>query len=183
MRVEIYPHCYNLITNHLQNQTIMQVYCSYHTLHGECLDQDYLDAKSGRNPSRMVRVKFEKFTQAVPFNTLFEVKLSSFPIENALNKLRAPFLIKFDHLCNVFKILGNGSSESPRWIQYRADKSDENSLYFQSSRNSNIYFTLNINQLSDEERQILMMRFESVYEYFRSLKYRFLKENHPTITI
>ena len=47
-----------------------KVYCTYHQLKGVCTEEDWNDAKSGANPSRMVRVHFEDFTQAVPFHTL-----------------------------------------------------------------------------------------------------------------
>ena len=48
----------------------MLVYCNYHNLEGLCTEEDYKDAEFGRNPSRMVRVHFKEFTQAVPFTTL-----------------------------------------------------------------------------------------------------------------
>jgi len=48
----------------------MNVYCNYHNKYGKCLEDDYMDSKEGRNPSGMVRVTFEKFTQAVPIHTL-----------------------------------------------------------------------------------------------------------------
>lgn len=48
----------------------MRVYCNHHNQFGSCSEQDYKDSKEGRNPSRMVRVHFKTFTQAVPLNTL-----------------------------------------------------------------------------------------------------------------
>lgn len=47
-----------------------KVYCSYHNLIGHCTEEDYEDAKWGRNPSGLCRVVFDTFTQAVPFHTL-----------------------------------------------------------------------------------------------------------------
>lgn len=52
--------------------TEMNVFCNHHSQFGKCLKEDWDDAKTGRNPSSMVRVVFETFTQAVPFNTLEE---------------------------------------------------------------------------------------------------------------
>ena len=49
-----------------------KVYCSYHQLFGQCTEQDFKDASTGANPSRMVRVTFPTFTQAVPLHTLEE---------------------------------------------------------------------------------------------------------------
>ena len=49
---------------------MLEVYCNYHEEWGHCTEEDYNDTKEGRNPSGMVRVQFETFTQAVPFNTL-----------------------------------------------------------------------------------------------------------------
>ena len=48
----------------------MLVYCNHHNQFGECTEEDFRDAESGRNPSRMLRVQFRTFTQAVPFNTV-----------------------------------------------------------------------------------------------------------------
>lgn len=48
----------------------MKVFCNYHNEEGECTQEDWDDAYSGNNPSRMVRVVFDTFTQAVPLNTL-----------------------------------------------------------------------------------------------------------------
>ena len=48
----------------------MKVYCTYHNEEGKCSKDDYDAAVSGENPSRMVRVEFATFTQAVPLHTL-----------------------------------------------------------------------------------------------------------------
>ena len=48
----------------------MKIYCTHHSEHGICTEEDFNDAKTGINPSGMVRVKFNLFTQAVPFHTL-----------------------------------------------------------------------------------------------------------------
>lgn len=48
----------------------MEVYCTYHNKWGHCTEEDYNDAKEGRSPSKMVRVEFDGFGQAVPFHTL-----------------------------------------------------------------------------------------------------------------
>jgi hypothetical protein len=48
----------------------MKVYCNYHNQYGTCIQEDWYNAVDGRNPSRMVRVQFETFTQSVPLNTL-----------------------------------------------------------------------------------------------------------------
>ena len=48
----------------------MKVYCNYHNQYGTCTEEDWYDAVDGRNPSRMVRVQFETFTQSVPLNSL-----------------------------------------------------------------------------------------------------------------
>lgn len=52
----------------------MRVYCNYHNQEGECTEEDFNDAKTGNNPSRMVKVVFDTFTQAVPFVTLEQPK-------------------------------------------------------------------------------------------------------------
>lgn len=51
----------------------MKVYCNYHSLQGECTQEDYDDAVYGRNPSGMVRVRFPEFSHAVPLNSLTKI--------------------------------------------------------------------------------------------------------------
>lgn len=48
----------------------MEVFCTHHKQYGTCNEEDYNDAKTGKNPSRMVNVVFKTFTQSVPFHTL-----------------------------------------------------------------------------------------------------------------
>ena len=60
----------NLFTFNLFIVDTITVFCSHHNQYGQCTIEDYQDAKSGRNPSGMVRVKFDTFSQAVPFNTV-----------------------------------------------------------------------------------------------------------------
>ncbi len=43
-----------------------QVYSTYHNQAGTCTQEDWDDARTGRNPSGQVRVQFATFSQAVP---------------------------------------------------------------------------------------------------------------------
>jgi len=49
---------------------MLKVYCIHHNEYGFCTLDDYNDSKSGANPSGMLRVEFNTFTQAVPLNTI-----------------------------------------------------------------------------------------------------------------
>jgi hypothetical protein len=65
----------------------MNVYCNHHNEYGKCLEDDYMDSKEGRNPSGMVRVVFNTFTQAVPIYTLETVTEKDLRNECELNSL------------------------------------------------------------------------------------------------
>lgn len=52
---------------------MLKVFCNYNGLEGECTKQDFEFARTGINPSGMVKVIFKDFTQAVPFHTIIEI--------------------------------------------------------------------------------------------------------------
>lgn len=54
------------------NPTI-RVFCTHYNEYGNCLVEDYEAAESGKNPSRMVQVVFDEFTQSVPLSIISKV--------------------------------------------------------------------------------------------------------------
>ena len=97
-----------------------------------------------------------------------------------LEKYKDKFLEQLEYQCNVYKLIGNGTSESPMWFQYRSKSfNDENSnLLFVNSQKSGIYFEI---EIEEEYSWIHWKPFGQMYDYFRDLKYEYIKENHPTI--
>ena len=96
-----------------------------------------------------------------------------------LEKYKDKFLEKLEYQCNVYKLIGNGTSESPMWFQLQAKALDEDRavLFFRSSQ-KNISFEI---ELDEDDSWMQYEAFNNLYNYFRDLKYEYIKENHPTI--
>jgi hypothetical protein len=57
-------------------------------------------------------------------------------LQEILEKYKKAFLEKLEWHCNVYKVMGSGTFESPMWFQYRGDPglSDPNLIEFASSQ-------------------------------------------------
>jgi len=98
--------------------------------------------------------------------------------EQILEQYKEPFLAILNDHCNVSKAIGSGPAESPKWIQLQEEDEDEGILIFRNSQRSNIEFSLPIN----EDHKKYYIDYLELYNYFKTLKYEFIRENHPTIT-
>jgi len=74
--------------------------------------------------------------------------------------------------------LGFRISESPMWFQYRGVTEDGEKLLFVSSQECEIRFEV---PCTEEQRDYAQYHSEETYDYFREIKYKYLKENHPTV--
>jgi hypothetical protein len=97
-----------------------------------------------------------------------------------LKKYNDKFIENLEYNCNVYKLIGNGTTESPMWFQYRSKSFDEENgkLLFANSQKSSIQFEI---ELDTEDYWMQFEAFNNLYNYFRDLKYAYIKENHPTI--
>lgn len=119
-----------------------------------------------------------------------------------LDKLKPEFIKELDKHCVLFMTIGSRSSESPKWLQYRGveehlpmkytkegnveriswGEDEEPYMVFKSSQ-CGIGFSISItDKLSEEEISMVRHSFYLVYPYFKSLKYKHIRENYPTIT-
>ena len=94
-----------------------------------------------------------------------------------LEGLKQPFLDMLEQATIMYKTIGMGERESPIWYQLRLDKSHENSLLFESSL-SNVWMRIECTKL---EFDYACKYYDKAYDYFKRLKYSYLKENHPTV--
>jgi hypothetical protein len=94
-----------------------------------------------------------------------------------LEGLKQPFLEMLEKATVMYKLVGMGDRESPMWYQLRLDKSHENSLLFQSSL-SEVWICIECTKL---EFDYARKYYDKAYDYFKRLKYTYLKENHPTV--
>lgn len=99
-----------------------------------------------------------------------------------LKKYKNKFLEKLEYHCNVYKLIGNGTTESPMWLQLRNSFDIERNrravLLFVNSQRDSLGFEI---ELEDDDNWIEYEAFKIAYDYFRELKYTYIQENHPTI--
>lgn len=99
------------------------------------------------------------------------------PIKELCKKYLPKFLEELNEHCVLFKMIGMGSFESPKWFQYRGKENGK--LVFKSSQTDNIWFAIDLEEKDVE--QITHEDYDEIYLYFRAAKYAYIKEHHPTI--
>lgn len=109
-----------------------------------------------------------------------------------LDTLKSEFIDKLSQHCAAYiSAEDSNPNESPRWIQYRGDLNIKDggglvkSLYFQSSQDKDISFYLPLDDLltPQERSRIEVEEYQKLYDYFRDVKYKYLADKWPTITI
>jgi len=96
---------------------------------------------------------------------------------SVLEGYKKEFLEHLEYHCNAYKLVGSRLSESPMWFQYRGMENLH--LKFVNSQISGIWFSL---PLVDEDADITTYSNRDwIYDYFRDIKYAYIKENHLTI--
>lgn len=105
-------------------------------------------------------------------------------VNEMLAALTAPFLKQLEAQAQVFKVVGDGWLESPRWFQYRIDKNERGILYIGHSQCDYMFIKLDISMFTDDEQYALQHAdYMKVYDHFKKIKYAYLRKNHPTIDI
>lgn len=100
------------------------------------------------------------------------------------SKYAIAYLEKLETCANLFKLIGMGEHENPKWLQYRgvSDSHRElgvkNHLYFKSSQ-CPVGFLIPIE--NDEDFHFFVCSYSEAYDYFKALRKKHLSENHPTI--
>lgn len=95
-----------------------------------------------------------------------------------LQDLKAIFINALETHTIMYKLIGFGIRESPMWFQYKGVSEDGEKLLFQSSRKCEIRFEV---PCTEEQGEYAQYHSEKTYDYFREIKYEYLKENHPTV--
>lgn len=99
-----------------------------------------------------------------------------------LEKYKESFLSELERACNIYKLIGSGTHESPMWFQLRnsfdIERKKRDVLLFVNSQRNGIYFEI---ELNEGDNWLEFEAFGIVYDYFKQLKYDYIKENHPTI--
>ena len=93
---------------------------------------------------------------------------------NSLEELKEPFLAMLDQAAITYKLIGMGTRENPMWLQLHAPEWGDECLMFKSSQ-SGVFIKV---ACSDYQIEVVKKYYNEAYEYFRRLKYDFLKEHH-----
>lgn len=93
-----------------------------------------------------------------------------------LERLKDLFLNKLEEATIMYKTIGMSHRESPMWFQLKVDE-DENSLLFESSQ-SHVWMRI---PCTKEEKMFVSFHYQETYDYFKRLKYTYLRDNHPTV--
>jgi hypothetical protein len=98
-------------------------------------------------------------------------------VDEVLSSYVEEFKECIEYHANTYKLMGMGLDESPMWFQYRG--TEDLIMRFMNSQRSGIWFNI---KLKDEDVDLVSYSdFNWIYEFFRNVKYDYLKENHPTV--
>jgi hypothetical protein len=98
-------------------------------------------------------------------------------VNEVLSSYVEEFTKNIEYHANTYKLMGMGLDESPMWFQYRG--TENLIMRFMNSQRSGIWFNI---KLKDEDVDLVSYSdFNWVYDFFRNVKYDYLKENHPTV--
>lgn len=93
-----------------------------------------------------------------------------------LEEIKNRFLEELGKYATFYMVAGNGSSESPMWLQFVDIRGGY--LKFQNSQKSGIVLRIPV---SEDVKEYVLLHPQETYDYFKYLKYVYLKENCPTI--
>ena len=103
-------------------------------------------------------------------------------VTEMLELLRQPFLQQLENQCSVFKVIGS-KHENPKWFQYHIGRNEPGILFIGHSQCSYMFIKLDISSFTEDEQFLLTLndKQETVYEFFRYIKYDYLETNQQTI--
>jgi len=99
-----------------------------------------------------------------------------------LDQYKDTFFKYLENFCNTYKAVGVATVESPMWLQFDLFNCCGNDGTYLKFKSSQCALGFRIDLISeDHTSEIDDLEFSDTYEYFRSLKYTYIEENHPTI--
>lgn len=91
-----------------------------------------------------------------------------------LESYKDDFLKHISKNCIVYVHKGNGTHESPMWFQFRGKDFLRKTLTFKSSQTDRLWFSLPM-------KNDYYIHLSDSYDYFRTLKYEFIKKYYINI--
>jgi hypothetical protein len=101
-----------------------------------------------------------------------------------LEGIKDAFISQLEMATIMYKTIGSSDKESPMWMALQINWLEENpeedeklSLVFKCSRSS---VSMSVS-CTAEEKEFVNLYYGKAYDYFKRLKYLYIKENHPTV--
>tara|TARA_R100000541_G_scaffold56759_2_gene66379 strand:+ start:853 stop:1155 length:303 start_codon:yes stop_codon:yes gene_type:complete len=85
--------------------------------------------------------------------------------------------IKMHEVCRMFMLIGS-PHETPRYYNFGGFVDGENIIKIKSTQNSNLFFTIKMNELLIEDLRFEITEF---WQQFKEFRTDFLLTNYPTI--
>ncbi len=99
-------------------------------------------------------------------------------LQSILDSKKDMFLDKLETFTKQYIAIGHHSNNSPMWLQLQTTEYMDKRIAFRSSQSSIGGFSI---PCSEDELEYLSFSFSEAYDYFKHLKYTFLKDNYPDV--
>ena len=96
---------------------------------------------------------------------------------NYLENLKESFIEMLEEATKVYKTMGTPYVESPMWFQLNIDDESSESLLFKSSQ-SHVWMRI---ACTANQKIWANRNFNDAYDFFKKIKYSYLKEHHPDV--
>ncbi len=113
--------------------------------------------------------------------------------KEVISYLTPLFIERLEDITNMYKLIGVsgnfafknnigglGYDESPMWLQYKGVNDEGNAIRFECSL-SNVGFDIPLDSESIDALVFSRGSHSAVYDYFKKVKYEYLRDNHPTV--
>jgi hypothetical protein len=115
--------------------------------------------------------------------------------KEVISYLTPLFIERLENITNMYKLIGvsgdfarkhgigrlsGAYDESPMWLQYKGANDENNAIRFECSL-SNVGFDIPLDSESIDTLVFSRGGHTALYDYFKKVKYEYLRDNHPTV--
>ena len=99
-------------------------------------------------------------------------------LQSILDSKKDMFLDKLETFTKQYIAIGHHGNNSPMWLQLQTTEYMDKRIAFRSSQSSIGGFSI---PCTEYELEYLSFSFSEAYDYFKHLKYTFLRDNYPDV--
>ena len=99
-------------------------------------------------------------------------------LQSILDSKKDMFLDKLEMFTKQYIAIGHHNNNSPMWLQLQSTTYMDDRIAFRSSQSSIGGFSI---PCTEDELEYISFSFSEAYDYFKYLKYTFLKEHYPDV--